>query len=162
MALQTSPIDKKSHVVSNDVDSEIRQCTEDFFAAVNSGDIDKIMSFYTPDVVAFDMTPPLQFVGVNAYRKSWENGLGTMKEIKFEARDYKVFANDDLAFAHCLSHCTGEMKNGKKMDMWVRWTGGLRKIGGKWLVAHEQISVPIDMKTDKGIFDLKPEQVALN
>jgi ketosteroid isomerase-like protein len=37
------------------------------------------------------------------------------------------------------------MKNGQKLDVWVRWTACYRKIGGKWKVTHEHISVPFDL-----------------
>ena len=38
----------------------------------------------------------------------------------------------------------------------LRVTVGYRKTGGKWLVTHEHVSMPIDMKTGKAPTDLKP------
>ena len=35
--------------------------------------IPAIMSIYAPDVVAYDMTPPLRFRGIDAYRKDYED-----------------------------------------------------------------------------------------
>lgn len=43
------------------------------------------------------------------------------------------------------------------MDMWSRWTVFLKKIDDRWLIAHEHVSVPIDMETEKAMWDLKPE-----
>ena len=40
--------------------------------------------------------------------------------------------------------------------MWLRYTEGLKKIGGQWRVVHEHISVPADMATGKAVMDLKP------
>ena len=31
-----------------------------------------------------------------------------------------------------------------------------RKIGGKWLIAHDQISVPLDIESGKALLDLNP------
>jgi hypothetical protein len=35
-------------------------------------------------------------------------------------------------------------------------TAGYRKTGGKWLVTHEHVSMPVDMKTGKSPAGLKP------
>lgn len=162
MDVQTTRSNKKSNVNVKIADAEvqIRQLIEDFHEAVRAGDVDKIMSFYAPTVVAFDMMPPLQFVGKEAYRKSWETGLQMMNggSMEFSAHDLRITANDDVGFSHCLSRATGSMKDGKNLDMWVRWTGGFCKIDDQWLITHEQISVPIDMESGKALFNLKPEQ----
>ena len=43
--------------------------------AFESGDVDRIMSFYAPGsaIVACDILPPLQFDGWEAYRSEWVN-----------------------------------------------------------------------------------------
>lgn len=41
-------------------------------------------------------------------------------------------------------------------DRWVRVTNGYRKVGGKWLIAMEHISVPVDMKRGKASKDVIP------
>jgi ketosteroid isomerase-like protein len=38
----------------------------------------------------------------------------------------------------------------------VRVTDGYRKIAGKWLIALEHISVPVDLKTGKASLSAKP------
>ncbi|MCI0611683.1 hypothetical protein L0244_01705 [bacterium] len=38
----------------------------------------------------------------------------------------------------------------------MRWTGCYRKNNGKWLIVHEHVSVPVDLKNDKALMDLKP------
>ena len=47
-------------------------------------------------------------------------------------------------------------RSGKDSDAWVRSTVCYRKIDGKWMVAHEHVSVPYDMETGKAAVDLKP------
>ena len=47
-------------------------------------------------------------------------------------------------------------QNGQKSDRWLRWTVCYRKTNGKWLIVHEQVSVPIDVRRGKAVLDLKP------
>ena len=39
------------------------------------------------------------------------------------------------------------MRDGKTLDLTVRVTDVYRKIGGKWLIVHERVSVPVDLTT---------------
>ena len=136
----------------------LRNLFRDFSEAIKSKDIEKIMSFYTPDVVAFDIVPPLQFVGRDAFQKSWERFAREMKSVDVhEVQDLKITVSGDVAFAHGLVHIVGTTQSGETMDSWMHLTDGFRKINGRWLVAHEQISMPIDMKSGKARWDLKPE-----
>ena len=61
-----------------------------------------------------------------------------------------------MAFSHSLNWISGTLKNGQKTDRWLRWTAGYRKTNGKWLIAHEQVSVPVNVPTGKAMLDLKP------
>jgi uncharacterized protein (TIGR02246 family) len=141
----------------------IRELYKNFSEAIKAQDIDQLMAFYAPEVVAFDIVPPLQVVGKEEYQKSWERFLPEMKTIEtHDVTELKIMANEDVGFAHGLIHMVGTMKNGEKMDSWMRLTNGFCKIGGRWLVAHEQISVPADMESGKALWDLKPENFQHN
>jgi ketosteroid isomerase-like protein len=134
-------------------ESQVRQVIDSWMKAVRAKDLNSIMSFYAAGVVAFDILPPLKFVG-DAYRKVWQDGLDMMKgPIGYEFKDLNVAVAGDVAFCHGLSHMTMVDEG---MDMWMRWSAGMRKIKGKWLIAHEHTSVPSDMQTGKAMVDLKP------
>lgn len=140
--------------------SEIRKLYQEYEAAIKKQDLDKIMSFYSPDIVAFDIVPPLQFNGIKSYRKSWEEAFASCvsdSEMKSEVKDLNITANDTIAYAHGLVHNIMTPKNGEKVDMWMRCTRCFEKQGGKWLITHEQYSVPVDFKSGKALMDLKPE-----
>lgn len=142
---------------SNNNETAIRKLIDDWATAVQAKDISRIMACYAPEVVAYDLPPPLQFKGADAYRKDWEAYLPMMTDgMRFEMRDLTVVADDKLGFAHYLSHFTGKEADGKDIDVWARATDCYRKIGGKWLVVHEHMSVPIDMDENKALFDVKP------
>lgn len=136
---------------------QIRQLLEDWARAVADKDIDGVMACYAPDIVSFDMIPPLRCVGAEAYRKSWEQGFEMCQEPgEFETRDLSLTVGTEVAFCHRLNRMSGTDTNGETFDCWIRWTVCFRKIHGEWLITHEHISVPVDMETDKGLTDLKP------
>ena len=106
---------------------------------------------------AFDMMPPLKLEGRDAYRDSWEQGLQMMQEpLEFEVSNLSIAVDGNLAYAHSLNRMAFTTSDGERMDGWMRWTGCFQKIDGKWLVAHEHNSVPLDMTSGKGLMDLKP------
>ena len=42
-----------------------------------------------------------------------------------------------------------KLKTGQQSDMWLRYTGGLRKMNGNWLIVHDHVSVPVDFERGK-------------
>lgn len=138
---------------------QIRHLLKDFGDAMIEGDLEKIMSYYAADVIAYDIMPPLQYVGKKAYQKSWEEAFKMCQEdvmTGYEIRDLKIVVNESIAFAYGLVHNVITPKKGNKMDMWMRSTRCFEKIRGKWLITHEQYSVPVDFQNQKALLDLKP------
>jgi uncharacterized protein (TIGR02246 family) len=138
-------------------ENEIRRVFAEFEEAMRAKDINRLMSFYATDLIAFDMIPPLRFIGRDQYKKSWEKGFDMMQGTwDFEQRDLNIQVSGDLAFCHALNHAIGKLKDGESMDSWMRWTCCLRKIDGRWQIVHEHNSVPIDMESEKAMWNLKP------
>jgi ketosteroid isomerase-like protein len=139
---------------SNGAEAEIMEFAKDFIEAIRNGNLDEIMSFYAPDVVAFDMMPPFEIMGRDAYRKSWQMySEGMIFPTEQEMSHVDITCHGDVAFCRSLMKMKGQMKDGQKMDMSFRNTSCLRKINGEWLIVHEHNSVPIDMKTEKAIWN---------
>jgi uncharacterized protein (TIGR02246 family) len=150
-----------AHQVSakSDDEAEIKALEEQFVAAVNAKDLDKIMAVYVPDdsLFVFDVIPPRQYVGAKAYRDDWKGFLdGFNGPIKFDISDVIVIARGNLAFGHSIQHQTGTGKDGKPLDMTVRVSDDYRKIKGKWLIVQEHVSVPVDLATGKADLSSKP------
>ena len=140
-------------------EAEIRQLLDRWAKAFRARDVTGIMSVYAPgnSVVAYDIVPPLQYVGYDAYRKDYEEFLAQYDgPIDLEFRELRVVAGDDVAFIHSLERISGTLKNGQKSEMWIRATSGLRKISGRWLIVHDHISAPVDFETGKAALNLKP------
>lgn len=138
-------------------EAEVRQLIDGFVEAFHTRNVDLMMSLYAPEFVAFDIVPPLQDVGKDQYRKTWEKAFAFFQgPIEFETRDLSITAGNDVAFSHQLLRLQATMVNGQKVDRWERLTFGFQKIDGKWLILHEHVSVPADLFTGKAALELKP------
>lgn len=113
--------------------------------------------FFAPDIVSFDIVPPLRHKGTEAKRKNWMDVFTAYQgPLGYEIRELTITVGDDVAFGHSLNRISGTMKNGTRSDFWVRWTGCFRKIDGTWLIAHDQVSVPLDVESGRALLDLRP------
>ena len=138
-------------------EAEIKRLLEGGVEAVRARDIDAVMSIYAPELVAFDIVPPLRYVGADAYRKPWEEVFSSFQgPIGGEIHDLSITVGDDVAFTHSLNRISGTMNTGHKTDLWVRCTACLQKINGTWLIVHTQVSVPVDLETGRAVLSLKP------
>jgi len=142
-------------------DTPIREAIDAWAQALRAKDVDALMAHYAPDIVTFDVMAPLQCRGADAYRKNFEAWFAAVQgPIDYEMRDLRIAMRDDVAFCHYLGHvrCTRTSggKNDYWADYWVRVTAGCQKRNGRWMIFHEHISVPLDMKTLKAAPDLQP------
>ena len=143
---------------SND-EAAIKSLEAQLSKAFNAKDVDGIMKVYVPDdsLLVFDVVPPRQYSGVKAYRKDWEDFLGMFKgPVKFEVSDLHVFASGTTGYGYSIQHVSGTDAKGQPFDLTVRVTDGYRKVKGRWLIAHEHISVPVDLETGKPDLTSKP------
>jgi uncharacterized protein (TIGR02246 family) len=137
-------------------DVDIRERIDTLAQAIRTKDIDALMTHYAPDVVVFDIRPPARIRGVDAYRKNFEAWFASVKgRIDYEVHDLSIAKNGEVAFCCCLSHVRSVPTTGEKLDYRVRVTSCLQKMGGQWLVAHEHISMPIDMRTMRAVSELQ-------
>ncbi len=110
-------------------ETEIWQVMDSFADAIRNKDLERVMSFYSSEVVWFDFMAPLRHTGADEYRKVWEQCFDWFESpIEMELRDLNVAAADDLAFSHSLIHLKQKFKNGQKLDFWMRATTCFRKI----------------------------------
>jgi uncharacterized protein (TIGR02246 family) len=138
-------------------EAEIRQLIDGFQRAIRAKDLGGVLSVYAPDIVSFDLVPPMQHVGIAAYRRPWEETFASFEgPIGYEVSDLHITATDEVAFSHSLNRMRGTTKDGQRISMWVRWTACFRRLDGRWLVTHEQVSVPIDMESGRALLDLEP------
>jgi ketosteroid isomerase-like protein len=135
----------------------IRQRVEDAVKALRAKDIDGVMPLYAPNIVSFDLTPPLRYAGADGKRRAWQGAFATFTgPFDYEVRDLNVTTQGDLAFVYSLNHVKGTLASGRIVDLWVRWTACLRRIDGDWLVVHDHVSVPTDLEHGRAVLNLTP------
>jgi len=152
-------IGKGEHDTDSKDEAQIKALLDRWAKAFEARDITGIMSNYASGdaVVAYDLVPPLQYKGKEAYQKDYLEFLSQYDgPIQVEYRDMRVVSGGDVAFVHALERFTGKLKNGQQSDLWLRYTGGLRKVDGTWLIVHDHVSVPADFESGKAALDLKP------
>src|SRR5215469_9725939 len=133
-------------------EAEIKALEQRFAAAFTAKDVNAIMSVCVSDdsLVVFDLVASRGFVGARACKKGWESLFAAFPgPARCEISDLKVTADARVAFAQVTQHVILSDKSGKKFDATVRVTDGFRKTDGKWLIAHEHASVPVDLETGK-------------
>jgi uncharacterized protein (TIGR02246 family) len=128
--------------MSND-EAEIRTLIERWAKAVHAGDIDGVLVDHTEDIVMFDVPPPNEVRGKAAYRDTWPSFFKWQKQgAAFEIVSLDLVAGHDVAFAHALLRCGTVEEFQEDPDNRLRLTIGLRKMNGRWAVAHEHHSFP--------------------
>jgi ketosteroid isomerase-like protein len=138
-------------------EAQIRQRIGKLTEALRAMDLERVMSNYAPDIVSFDIVPPLQHVGAEAKKNNWTNAFAMFQRpLGYEIRNLTITMGDDVAFGHSLNRINGTLKNGTSTDIWLRWTACLRKIDGNWLIVHDQASVPLDFESGRALLNLTP------
>jgi ketosteroid isomerase-like protein len=138
-------------------EAQIRLQINQIAEGIRAQDLEGLERLYTADVVSFDVEPPLQHVGVAAKMKNWSNVFTFFQDATYEVRDLDLTVGDDVAFGHCFGRLSGTLRNGTATSgMWVRATFCFQQVDGNWLIAHDQVSVPLDMASGKGVTDLQP------
>lgn len=127
-------------------EEQIRGLIECWAAAVHRGEIDEVLADHADDIVMFDLPPPDDGVrGIDAYRETWPGffewqGRGAQSQIV----SLEVTAGEDVAFAYALLRCGTPEELAERPERRLRLTLGLRRRGGRWVVAHEHHSFPLE------------------
>ena len=159
LATHTQAQSRSHNSSANSNESEIKALYDNWAKAFEAHDIEGIMAVYAPGdkLIAYDVVPPLQFKGKDAYRKDYLEFLAQYDgPIHVEYRDMRILSGGDLGIIHAVERLSGKLKNGQLSDLWLRATSAVQKIDGKWLIVHDHISVPIDFESGKAVLDLKP------
>jgi ketosteroid isomerase-like protein len=121
----------------------IRTLVETWARAVRRKDLDAILLNHSPNMLMFDVPPPLESKGIEAYKRTWDVFFSwTHDPVVFDISEMSVTAGDDVAFATALMRCAGREVNGDDIELDFRLTIGLRKIDNQWIVMHEHHSIP--------------------
>jgi len=124
-------------------EAAIRELVEVWARAVRAKDFDGILANHSTDMLMFDVPPPLESKGIEAYRKTWDLFFSASPDpIAFAIQHMDIVAGADVAFVTALMRCAEKGRNGERIKLEFRLTVGLRKIDGQWMVLHEHHSIP--------------------
>lgn len=137
--------------------SEVRALFDRRSEAVWLKDIDRLMAFYAPDVVYFDVVPGLQYLGSAALRERFLHWFaGFAGAIGQEIGDVTLVASGDVAVASMLIRASGTLQNGHEVGFWVRATTCCQRSDQRWVIKHEHVSLPVDAASGRAAMDLVP------
>ncbi len=123
-------------------EQQIENLIYDWAKAVKLRNINSILAHHSDDIIMFDVPPPFEIVGIDQYRKTWENNFfdGTEQGI-FDILELKIEADENIAFCIAKMKCSWD-NNGNFEELHFRPTIGLKKINGIWTIVHEHHSIP--------------------
>lgn len=137
--------------------SQIQALLDSRSEAVWTKDIDRLMSFYSADIVYFDLVPGLRYTGSAALRPrflEWFDGYEG--PIGQEIRDLNISASGGIAVASMLIRAGGTLKDGREVGFWVRATSCCERSDQGWSITHEHVSLPVDVGSGSAAMDLVP------
>jgi ketosteroid isomerase-like protein len=137
----------------------VKAVIEDRLSAIRERDAARANATLAPDIVAFELVPPLALApgeardaaAMAAWFATWEG------PIDIDMSDLDVAASGDVAFARALHRLSGTRAGTGVVRLWLRSTLCFRKRGGHWLIVHSHSSVPF--RPEEGMraaLDLQP------
>jgi ketosteroid isomerase-like protein len=138
---------------------QVRSLVERWAGHLRAKDVEGVLSHYAPEIVSFDLAPPLQYAGMDSLRENLSAWFPTFRgPVGYEIRDLIVTAAQTLAFCRSLNRISGARTDGTTTEVWIRMTLCCRKIDGAWKIVHEHASVPFYMDGSyKAATDLSPD-----
>lgn len=141
--------------------NNVQSVLENYQSAVNEKNVEKFLSAYTPDIHVYDCWGSWECNGISGWREmagEWFNSLrdeGVFLKVAFS--DLVVEEDSNIAFVHgAVTFAAHNEETGEKLrQITNRFTFGLRKENESWYIKHEHSSLPINIETGKGIFNLK-------
>jgi len=138
--------------------AQIEALEKGFAASFNAKNVDKIMFYYARDgLFVFDVSPPREHVGWTDYKKDWTDmftafpGPATM-----QISELSITVVGSVAYGHSIQDGHFTAADGTVTEAMVRVTDVYRKLGGKWKIVQEHVSVPVDLATLKPDLLSKP------
>lgn len=139
------------------VHSELGAFFEHRSEAIRAKDIDRLLSFYAPDVVYFDIVPPLRYVGQAALRARFLDWFGRYQSgIGQDIDELRISAGGGVAVASMLIRSGGTLKGGTEVGFWVRATTCCQRTEHGWAIVHEHVSLPVDLESRRAVVELVP------
>lgn len=134
-------------------EARIRQQIDKLVEAIRAMNLEGVKSIYAPDIVSFDVGPPLQHVGAEAKWRNWvEVFTAFQRPLGYEIRGLTISLDGDVAFAHSLNRLSGTLKNGNRSDFWVV----RRSAVGRSPATGSSRTTTLDLESGRALLNLEP------
>lgn len=141
-------------------EQEVATLMEHLEVAINAKDIDGVMEAYVPDdsLFLFDMIPPRQIVGFAAMRRHWERDFFAKVDgrLDYTVADLVITVDRSIGYSHSIQRLRCKDAGGRVVDITMRFTDVYRKIGKRWYIVMEHVSIPVDPNTGIPDFTSRP------
>jgi ketosteroid isomerase-like protein len=142
-AAQARPPAKKA----TGVDAEFKKLIEDYYAAWSMLNTDAPAKYYAKDadLVFYDIAP-MKYNSWQAYHDGVQKyffDTATSAKLVPNMNDLKVTRRGDVAWTTVTFHLSSALKAGGATELDARHTAIWERIGGRWLIVHEHVSVPL-------------------
>lgn len=138
---------------------EIQAFLDTWTGALRARDTDAYAACYTDDVRVFDGMNPPEYKDLEEWKRmivGWFGDLETEPDLTLE--DVRAEVSDDLVVVTSYAGYSDLPKDGtERRVMWCRQTDILRRTDDGWRICHEHSSIPFDMETGKGNFEMQPQ-----
>jgi ketosteroid isomerase-like protein len=133
-------------------EAEILKIEQDMAAAQT---VDGVIATWDDAVTWYD-TAPGEVDGVAAVRQDLSEQFTHVTNIRTKILRIKVVAGADVGFSFSTQHLIADGTNGAPgIDFVFRETDCFQRKAGKWLLIHQHISLPVDLRTGKAVLDSK-------
>jgi len=123
-----------------------RKLIDNYCAAWSSGNVANAAKFYAKDdgLVFYDVAP-FSYNGWKEYAPGVQQQfLETAASVSLTAgKELKVTRHGNIAWLTVPMHLTEKTKDGRTVEVHIRYTGIFEKRGTAWLLVHEHLSAPI-------------------
>lgn len=121
------------------LEKEITRIEQDMAATFNRKDIEKILTFFAPDMVGFSSTTHERIQGLDALRKTFEYYLAEGEKVEYSISNVMVQFFGNIAVASFYWVVT--IDDGTRVhEIPGRGTHVLQKKNDTWRVVHEHFS----------------------
>ena len=106
--------------------------------ALHERDAEALAARLAPDVLVYDLAPPLRSRGAEVERQKLRAWLATKAgPIGYELRDLRIEVGGAVAFSTGLARMRSTGVDGDTAELWLRATSCYRKREGRWEIAHQ-------------------------
>lgn len=116
-------------------------------------DMDKLAPYYAPDALVLDIYAPGIYRGRAQIKAGFAPQLAAVRSMKHAIPEMNVATNGRFACAAMQIRFDTVLKNGQALKMSVREIDAFKKIGGKWQIVQQHVSLPVDAKTGMAVVD---------